>query len=308
MSDSIIIANIDSAIAEKGSVEPGNVPKQRELTLSCVKCGAAKIAHSRAKGLDKLYMRFVPSSPYRCMRCYHRFWKSEGLFDSSPRVWTWSILLLTLVGVFGMAVLSDDSPAQARAHELSDEQSTLSETSLKSLLPNQAVSDTPDDPLRAAARQAALEDQQLLASMQLPVSKTRSVDEPTRTVSVKPDRTELESHARREISQLVERWRAAWAAGVSDVYLNYYSDEFVPANGMSLKRWQRQRQKRVTLAKKIELTLDKFDVSFDNDVNRSVIGFDQHYRSGTYSERSRKQLVLQKESQSWRIISEVEVP
>jgi len=287
VSDSIIIANIDSAIAEKGSVEPGNVPKQRELTLSCVKCGAAKIAHSRAKGLDKLYMRFVPSSPYRCMRCYHRFWKSEGLFDSSPRVY---------------------SPAQARAHELSDEQSTLSETSLKSLLPNQAVSDTPDDPLRAAARQAALEDQQLLASMQLPVSKTRSVDEPTRTVSVKPDRTELESHARREISQLVERWRAAWAAGVSDVYLNYYSDEFVPANGMSLKRWQRQRQKRVTLAKKIELTLDKFDVSFDNDVNRSVIGFDQHYRSGTYSERSRKQLVLQKESQSWRIISEVEVP
>lgn len=273
-------------------------------TLVCAKCGANKVAHSRPKGLDNLYMRFVPRSPYRCMRCYSRFWKSEGLFDNRKRVWTLGLIVCAAIALSVYLTMSGQSKAGSQ-NSTSDSNVVNASSDSNEESGQRAF----EDPLREAARQAAIEDQLALADIK-PDSSGEDVAATfaaRMSKSLSPDRAELESLAKVEVSYLVEQWRNAWEAGVSDVYLSYYSDKFTPGSGQSLTQWQKQRRLRVVPSKNIELALEDFNVSFDDDIENSTVTFGQLYRSGDYSERSRKQLVLSKEQEVWKIISEAEI-
>jgi len=66
-----------------------------QTALACPKCNALKIVKSRSKGLDGLIMRFIPRRPYRCLRCYHRFWAVEDFFRDNRRLWSWSVVIIT---------------------------------------------------------------------------------------------------------------------------------------------------------------------------------------------------------------------
>jgi len=342
VSDRIIIANTGSAIVKKnagqqtmplggshagvsdvmGSGAQAPSPRKSEKhmpgkrknnnktagpPLTCAHCGANKIAHSRPQGLDNLYMRLLPRSPYRCMRCYSRFWLSEGWFDNSKRVWTLSLIALSVVGLVGYFTLGGFND---RDSQLASSSSSLDGADNRGSTNSSADSQRSefDDPLREAARQAALEDQQALASIQSISVKTEMNSKPsTDQDAPSPQTAKLNSQTKVEVSYLIEQWRNAWEAGVSDVYLSYYSDQFTPSYGQSLARWQEQRRLRVVPSKNIELALKDVEVSFDPNTQTSTVTFAQIYTSGDYSEQSRKQLVLLKDKGAWKIMSETEI-
>ncbi len=62
--------------------------------LVCPKCDALKIVKSRSKGFDGLFMRFIPRRPYRCLRCYYRFWAAEDFMSDRRRLWSWTIVVI----------------------------------------------------------------------------------------------------------------------------------------------------------------------------------------------------------------------
>lgn len=281
-----------------------------ESPLICIKCSADKVADSRTSRLEDLYMRFVPRVAYRCMRCYYRFWKSEGLFENSKRSWTLSLTLVAtvLISIYALQTglrSGDDhtSPSNELAAAEPSATGALAEGSIES-----SSERTFEDPLRVAARQAAIDDLQALASVQVFSADAATTEEFAQTQdSIAPGRAELESLAKVEVSYLIEQWRNAWQAGVSDIYLSYYSERFAPSSGQNLRQWQQQRRLRVVPSKNIELALDDFSVSFDTNIENSTVTFGQLYRSGEYSELSRKQLVLSKEQEAWKIVSETEI-
>jgi ketosteroid isomerase-like protein len=119
------------------------------------------------------------------------------------------------------------------------------------------------------------------------------------------DASEVESLAKVEISYLVNQWRDAWAKGNTDAYLKFYSEQFVPDKQQSLAQWQNQRRNRVMPSKSATIRLSNFKVSFDEALSKSNVEFDQHFESGRYNDQSRKKLVFVKESQGWKLVSEV---
>ncbi len=64
--------------------------------LSCPKCGAEKVVKSRAHGRDRFLMRLLPRRPYRCLRCYNRFWHHEAFTADKRRLRTWFVIGLVV--------------------------------------------------------------------------------------------------------------------------------------------------------------------------------------------------------------------
>ena len=125
--------------------------------------------------------------------------------------------------------------------------------------------------------------------------------------AIDEDKGALESLVKVELNYRVERWSEMWQSGLVDYYLGFYSKDFQPNKGLSFDAWVEQRKKRINPEKKIEIKLSSFDVSFSNDMKRSVMIFDQLYSSHSYSEKSRKKLVWVKEADEWKIVSETEL-
>jgi len=125
--------------------------------------------------------------------------------------------------------------------------------------------------------------------------------------SLAPDSLEIESLAKIEVGYALEQWRNAWAKGDVRTYLQYYSPYFEPGPDMSRADWETQRIERVLPSKKINLKLTEFEMNFADQMNKAYVEFKQGYESGSYSEVSRKQLVLSKDASGWKILSEIEL-
>lgn len=301
----------------------------------CPKCESQKTVTSRPQGGDKWLMRLLPKSPYRCLRCYHRFWKAEPFFANTTRVWTWMILLLGLIFLLftklspteNQALINDaEQPVQTSIVSLdSDNQQTTEQQVKSKVQPINAESDGDvnvaqngfgesrvrevtqrDQPQTLSPEQ--LEQQIAVAKQQAEQAKRDNEARQRRLKkSLSSAEDELQSLLKLDISYEIDQWKRAWEAGDSERYLSFYSRSFIPANGVSNKVWQARRRKRVTPAKKVTLNLSDYQVTFSNKNTQSTVTFNQDYLSDNYSDMIRKRLVLRKEWQRWKIISETEV-
>ena len=106
--------------------------------------------------------------------------------------------------------------------------------------------------------------------------------------------------------RFVAAWAASWAAQDADDYLAAYAPGyFDPATG-SRADWERLRRERVTSPAFIEIALEAVEVRrFGRD--GAVVEFQQRYRSNTFSDRTRKVLVLRAGPDGWRIQREYAV-
>jgi len=85
-------------------------------------------------------------------------------------------------------------------------------------------------------------------------------------------------------------------------YLRKYGDEFKPDNGISRKKWEKQRY--VRLKKEfINVKIDQFTVAFV-ECNLAHVSFDQIYESPNYKDHTRKTLALKLIKGQWKIIEE----
>lgn len=78
--------------------------------MACPKCGAGKVAKSRAVSGDRLIMRLLPKRPYRCLHCYHRFWHAEPFTEDPRRVRAWVYLLVAALLALIWLILPSSDP------------------------------------------------------------------------------------------------------------------------------------------------------------------------------------------------------
>ena len=104
-------------------------------------------------------------------------------------------------------------------------------------------------------------------------------------------------------SELVEGWADAWSEGRVEEYLSYYSSDFTPGNGMTLRQWRAYRAERLSAPQyiRVSITALEFEVV---SADRLAAVFFQNYRSDRFEDTVRKRLDLGLEDGRWRILAE----
>jgi ketosteroid isomerase-like protein len=101
----------------------------------------------------------------------------------------------------------------------------------------------------------------------------------------------------------VELWAAAWSSRDVAAFLACYSGDFRPASDASRGVWEGQRRARILGARQIEIVLSDLQVSW-LEAGDARVRFRQTYKSERFSDTTSKVLVLRKETDGWRIVTE----
>jgi len=110
-----------------------------------------------------------------------------------------------------------------------------------------------------------------------------------------------------EITAFVESWREAWELsageyGSVDGYADHYSPEFQKGR-FGKKQWISSKGKKNKRKQWIRVVISDLSVESLNS-DKVEVRFTQNYQSSNYLEESAKTLLLQKEGDSWKILSE----
>jgi len=106
-----------------------------------------------------------------------------------------------------------------------------------------------------------------------------------------------------QIENMILGWASAWSAQEVNLYLSFYSKNFVPADSQTRTRWEQARTKRLTLPRWVTVNVSDMKIMPSTSKKASVI-FKQNYRSSRYSEQSKKELVLEYVDGLWLIVKE----
>ncbi|WP_177201158.1 tetratricopeptide repeat protein [Neptunomonas qingdaonensis] len=101
----------------------------------------------------------------------------------------------------------------------------------------------------------------------------------------------------------VNNWASAWANQNVEGYLNAYIPDFQPLNGLSNRAWQAQRQQRLTKPTFIKVKLRNINTTLIN-ADTAKVTFKQTYQSNTFKDTSKKQILLTRINNAWRIKEE----
>jgi len=102
----------------------------------------------------------------------------------------------------------------------------------------------------------------------------------------------------------LQGWAAAWSAQAVDLYLSFYGKEFKPAR-LSRKVWAVQRRIRLSKPRWVNVRLKNFDVkAVEKQADKAIVRLVQDYRADNYQDKTRKQFVMKRTLDGWRILSE----
>lgn len=105
------------------------------------------------------------------------------------------------------------------------------------------------------------------------------------------------------VSKQLQSWLAAWQKKDTQTYLAFYADDFKPPRALTRDDWARERRRRLERSDPIELRIENLQLIGDAaEYLRAT--FVQHYRSGSYSETSNKELTWRKQRAGWLIVQE----
>lgn len=112
---------------------------------------------------------------------------------------------------------------------------------------------------------------------------------------------------RKLLAERVKAWAAAWSAQTYTAYADFYAPTFVPADGLSRDSWAKQRQQRLSRPAQVAVEISNFRLKeVAKDV--AIAEFEQHYRSDSYSDRTRKALKWVRLGGQWLIEQETARP
>ena len=107
-----------------------------------------------------------------------------------------------------------------------------------------------------------------------------------------------------EVITALQGWAAAWSAQAVDLYLSFYGKEFKPAR-LSRKVWAVQRRIRLSKPRWVNVRLKNFDVkAVEKQADKAIVRLVQDYRADNYQDKTRKQFVMKRTLDGWRILSE----
>ncbi|SIS91292.1 tetratricopeptide repeat protein [Neptunomonas antarctica] len=101
----------------------------------------------------------------------------------------------------------------------------------------------------------------------------------------------------------VNNWASNWSAQNVEGYLNAYISGYQPLNSQSNKAWQAQRHQDLTKPSFIKVKLTNIKTSNIN-TETAQVRFDQALQSNILNSVSKKQLILQRVNNEWRIKEE----
>ncbi|MFT4748599.1 MAG: type II secretory pathway predicted ATPase ExeA [Pseudohongiellaceae bacterium] len=102
----------------------------------------------------------------------------------------------------------------------------------------------------------------------------------------------------------VDSWVSAWQQQSLEGYFASYSPEFEPRDNDSVARWRASRTRVIGNAQWIRLTLSDYEI-IKESANSIEIHFWLDYESPTYSDSTKKKLVLGNDSGNWMILEEI---
>lgn len=105
---------------------------------------------------------------------------------------------------------------------------------------------------------------------------------------------------------VLENWQKTWEMQNVDAYLSNYSNNFIPADDISMDEWQKKRNKSLTRPKYISIDIKDPIVEMLADT-QLLITFKQSYESDTYQDTVIKTLTMAKEEEGWKIMQEREI-
>ena len=154
------------------------------------------------------------------------------------------------------------------------------------------------EPIPQAVEAAGDRTQQIPESE--PKKEAEATKPPVKTASVEKQEDDA---IKTEVIMAMKAWANAWSSKDVNVYLGSYAAEFVPPNKLSRKKWDAQRKERLEAPKFIKVELSAINIVFD-DRKRARVRFLQQYESDTYSDRVKKEIVMEKNDGKWLITSE----
>jgi len=127
------------------------------------------------------------------------------------------------------------------------------------------------------------------------------------TQQVKIKKTPVNKHpvvnmAKDEVITALQGWAAAWSAQAVDLYLSFYDEKFKPVK-LSKKIWVVQRRIRIRKPRWVNVRLNNFEVR-PLQKDKAIVRLVQDYRADNYSDKTRKQFLMQRTVDGWRILSE----
>ena len=127
---------------------------------------------------------------------------------------------------------------------------------------------------------------------------TEIIDEPTPTEIIDGNVQDKQS-----IEASINKWVDAWSNQDVDGYLASYAKEFIPSKGLSKNRWEKERTERLLVPSFIKITLSNLKINMRGK-NYARVDFTQTYKSDTYKDRAKKELLMEKIDGEWLIIKE----
>ena len=106
-----------------------------------------------------------------------------------------------------------------------------------------------------------------------------------------------------KIYDVIDRWAEAWINLDADTYISFYSRNYRPDDKTSHRLWAAERRNRFAVQKWVKLGITGISISRRDD-NSYYVNFKQRYKSDSFRDTVRKELVFIKEGSEWKIQSE----
>jgi len=106
-----------------------------------------------------------------------------------------------------------------------------------------------------------------------------------------------------EVIAAVNAWAAAWSKKDTAGYFAAYGKDFKLPRGESRQEWESSRKQRIEAPKRIDVKVEKPEVSFGED-GVAIVKFRQYYKSNIVSTSSAKTLVMARNGGKWQIREE----
>jgi hypothetical protein len=127
--------------------------------------------------------------------------------------------------------------------------------------------------------------------------------EPEAEIAADSDSDEPATPDLEQVAGMVDEWALAWTEQRVEEYLDFYSREFTPMNGLSLEGWEVMRRGRLTGPGFISITVEDLEVE-EEGPGRAEARFVQLYDSNVLQDSCVKLLALVWEDGGWKIVAE----
>ena len=102
----------------------------------------------------------------------------------------------------------------------------------------------------------------------------------------------------------VYRWKNAWSAQDVENYFFSYAQDFIAPKGLKRKKWESERSKRIRTPKFIKITLSDIKIDMRGE-DYAKVSFVQNYKSDTYNDVTKKDLLMNKKELNFPVINGV---